>query len=63
MSEYRIVRDNYAGFEVQRRTWWWPFWRWEAPKLVHPKRLDPMMNAFGLQWQPARIEAQPLTTN
>lgn len=26
MIEYRIVRDRYAGFEVQKRCWWWPFW-------------------------------------
>lgn len=26
MTEYRIVRDRYAGFEVQSRRWWWPFW-------------------------------------
>lgn len=25
--EYRIVFDNYLGYEVQYRTWWWPFWR------------------------------------
>ena len=25
--EYRVVRDNYAGYEVQVRRWWhWPFW-------------------------------------
>jgi hypothetical protein len=24
--EYRIVRDNYCGFEVQIRRWYWPFW-------------------------------------
>lgn len=24
--EYRIVRDNYNGFEVQSRCWWWPLW-------------------------------------
>jgi hypothetical protein len=23
---YRIVNDNYLGFEVQSRRWWWPFW-------------------------------------
>jgi hypothetical protein len=27
MREYRIVRDGYAGYEVQVRTKWWPFWR------------------------------------
>lgn len=26
MSEYRIVRDGFAGFEVQIKRWWWPFW-------------------------------------
>ena len=26
-AEYRIVRDSFAGYEVQRRVWWWPFWR------------------------------------
>ena len=26
-AEYRIVTDNYCGFEVQFRTRWWPFWR------------------------------------
>jgi hypothetical protein len=24
---YRIVRDNYAGYEVQIWRWWWPFWQ------------------------------------
>jgi hypothetical protein len=23
---YRIVEDRYAGYEVQIRRWWWPFW-------------------------------------
>jgi len=26
MDEYRIVRDIYLGYEVQRRRWWFPFW-------------------------------------
>lgn len=26
-NEYRIVEDNYAGFEVQIRRWWFPMWR------------------------------------
>lgn len=25
-GHYRIVRDHYAGYEVQVRRWWWPFW-------------------------------------
>lgn len=25
-NEYRIVRDIYAGYEVQVRRWWWPLW-------------------------------------
>ena len=24
---YRIVRDNYCGYEVQIWRWYWPFWR------------------------------------
>lgn len=26
MAKYRIVRDGYAGYEVQRKRWWFPFW-------------------------------------
>lgn len=26
MASYRIVTDNYSGYEVQARRWWWPFW-------------------------------------
>lgn len=25
-NKYRIVRDNYAGYEVQIKRWWFPFW-------------------------------------
>jgi hypothetical protein len=25
--EYRIVKDRYCGYEVQKRVWWLPFWR------------------------------------
>ena len=31
---------------------------WEAPQLVDPNRLDPMMNAVGLEWQPAHADAE-----
>ena len=24
--KYRVVRDNYAGYEVQSWRWWFPFW-------------------------------------
>lgn len=24
--KYRITRDNYAGFEVQKWRWYYPFW-------------------------------------
>lgn len=27
MAEYRVVRDTYAGYEIQKRTFLWPFWR------------------------------------
>ena len=25
-TKYRIVRDNYCGYEVQFRYWWMPFY-------------------------------------
>lgn len=25
-KKYRIVRDNYSGYEVQHKYCWWPFW-------------------------------------
>lgn len=25
-NRYRIVPDNYAGYEVQIRRWWFPVW-------------------------------------
>jgi hypothetical protein len=24
--KYRIVGDRYAGYEVQHKRWWFPFW-------------------------------------
>lgn len=24
--QYRIVTDNFSGFEVQKRLWYYPFW-------------------------------------
>lgn len=26
LKKYRVVRDSYAGFEVQTWRWWLPFW-------------------------------------
>lgn len=25
-TKYRIVTDAYCGYEVQYKSWWWPFW-------------------------------------
>lgn len=25
-NRYRIIRDGYAGYEVQVWRWWFPFW-------------------------------------
>ncbi len=25
-NRYRIVSDDYAGYEVQIKRWWFPFW-------------------------------------
>jgi hypothetical protein len=27
MAKYRIVRDKFAGYEVQIWRWYWPFWK------------------------------------
>lgn len=24
--KFRIIKDSYAGFEVQAKRWWFPFW-------------------------------------
>jgi len=26
-TKYRIVKDNFAGYEAQFRYWWMPFWK------------------------------------
>lgn len=26
MRQFRIVTDDYLGYEVQHKRWWWPFW-------------------------------------
>ena len=36
MAEYRIVRDMWAGYEVQIRRWWWPFWVQADFANTHP---------------------------
>ncbi len=25
-TDYRIMPDNWLGFECQKRVWWFPFW-------------------------------------
>lgn len=25
-TQYRVVRDEWSGYAVQERRWWWPFW-------------------------------------
>jgi len=32
---YRIVTDNYAGYQVQVWHWWWPFWVQAAFSNTH----------------------------
>ena len=27
MNKYRVVRDDFAGYEAQVKRWWWPFWK------------------------------------
>jgi hypothetical protein len=26
LTRYRVVRDGYCGYEVQKWRLWWPFW-------------------------------------
>lgn len=26
VNKYRIVKDNYSGYEVQIKRWWFPIW-------------------------------------
>lgn len=29
-TKYRIVPDNYKGFQIDYKLWWWPFWiQWD----------------------------------
>lgn len=30
LNKYRIVTDDYCGYEVQIKYWWFPFTWWEA---------------------------------
>lgn len=32
--KFRIVRDRYLEYEVQKKVWWWPFW-WEIDRINH----------------------------
>ena len=27
VDKYRIVADEWAGYEIQKKRWWYPFWR------------------------------------
>lgn len=33
-TRYRVVRDRYCGFEVQKRLWFFPFWI-QSPVNTH----------------------------
>lgn len=26
-TKYRIIKDNYLGYEAQYKKWWMPFWK------------------------------------
>lgn len=41
-AKYRIVRDLYCGYEVQRREWWWPAWR----QIAGPETIGTNTNSF-----------------
>lgn len=46
-TEYRIVRDDYAGYEVQRKFWWVPFWI-QSPVNTHATEEDAVKFARSL---------------
>jgi len=50
--KYRIVTDNYLGFEVQKKVWFWPFWF----------QLDNLFNTgiFGINTYPSIEQAEKL---
>jgi hypothetical protein len=35
-TKYRIVTDNYLGYEVQFKKWWLPFWTQTWLPNTHP---------------------------
>lgn len=37
LKRYRIVRDNYAGYECQIWRLWWPFWMQMGYTNTHSK--------------------------
>lgn len=45
--EYRIVVDGYAGYEVQTRIWWWPFWQMAGGTNTHYTIEQARRYAFG----------------
>lgn len=34
-KQWRIVTDSYAGYEVQCRSWLWPFWHMPSTNTHH----------------------------
>jgi hypothetical protein len=34
-KKYRVVSDMFAGYEVQTRIWWLPFWRQHGYTNTH----------------------------
>lgn len=35
-NKFRIVTDRYAGYEVQTKKWWFPFWIMAGGTNTHP---------------------------
>ena len=39
LTRYRIIRDGYCGYEVQKWRWWFPIWvecwGWCGPANTH----------------------------
>ncbi len=50
---YRIVRDNYNGYEVQHWRWWFPVW--VQPEINTHKSLESAKN-WAVEYEAKRKE-------
>ena len=49
-TKHRIVTDGYAGYEVQFKVWWWPFWMQKGGVNTFHNLEDAKVFARGTVW-------------